>query len=181
MKVTETSLPGVFLITPAIFRDNRGAFSETWNHRRFEEAGLPVNWVQDNFSLSAKNVIRGIHYQVVQPQAKLVRVTHGAVIDVAVDLRRSSPGFGRHVAMELSAENGRMLYIPIGFGHGFATLTDNAGFAYKCTDYYCPSGERTLAWNDPDLAISWPIAAEDAIISGKDQLGSPLREAEVFA
>jgi dTDP-4-dehydrorhamnose 3,5-epimerase len=181
MKIVETALPGVLLITPAVFRDNRGAFLETWNLKRFDDSNLPVTWVQDNFSCSARNVIRGIHYQVIQPQAKLVRVAHGAAWDVAVDLRRSSPFFGRHVAVELSAENGHMLYIPVGFGHGFAALTENVGFAYKVTDYYCPQGERTIAWNDPDLAISWPVDEGIAIVSDKDRCGSTLHAAEVFA
>jgi dTDP-4-dehydrorhamnose 3,5-epimerase len=181
MNVQETSLPEVFLLTPAIYRDSRGAFSETWNQERFEKAGLPSKWVQDNFSVSAKHVVRGIHYQVIQPQAKLVRVAHGAVLDIAVDLRRSSPHFGRHVAVELSAESGQMLYIPAGFGHAFVALTDQAGFAYKVTDYYCREGERTILWNDPDLAIAWPVAPHEAIVSDKDQLGSLLSSAEVFA
>jgi dTDP-4-dehydrorhamnose 3,5-epimerase len=180
MKMVETELPGVWLITPAIFRDNRGAFQETWNLKRFEDCGLPVHWVQDNFSSSAQNVIRGIHYQVIQPQAKLVRVAHGAAWDVAVDLRRSSPFFGRHVGVELSAENGQMLYIPAGFGHGFAALTESVGFAYKVTDYYCREGERTIAWNDPQLSIPWPVSAQEAIVSEKDRLGSSFTDAEVF-
>jgi dTDP-4-dehydrorhamnose 3,5-epimerase len=181
MNVQETSLPEVFLLTPAIYRDSRGAFSETWNQERFEKAGLPSKWVQDNFSVSAKHVVRGIHYQMIQPQAKLVRVAHGAVLDIAVDLRRTSPHFGRHIAVELSAENGQMLYIPAGFGHAFVALTDQAGFAYKVTDYYCREGERTILWNDPDLAIAWPVAAHEAIVSDKDQQGSLLSNAEVFA
>lgn len=181
MKIDETSLPGVVLLTPSIYRDSRGFFCETWNQKRFEDAGLPTQWVQDNFSSSAKNVVRGIHYQVVQPQAKLVRVTQGAVLDVAVDLRRSSPHFGRHVAVELSAENGKMLYIPVGFGHAFVALTDQVGFSYKVSDYYCKEGERTIVWDDADLAIAWPIAEGDAIVSDKDREGSRLREAEVFA
>ena len=181
MKIEATSLPGVLLLIPAIFRDDRGAFSETFNLRRMAEAGLPANWVQDNFSVSKKNVLRGIHYQIVQPQGKLVRVTHGAVLDVAVDLRRSSPAFGRHVAVELSGENGRMLWIPEGFGHAFLVMSDVAGFAYKVTDYYSPAGERTIVWNDPDLAISWPLAEGDAIVSEKDRKGARLRDAEVFA
>ncbi len=166
---------------PAIFRDDRGAFSETFNLRRMAEAGLPSKWVQDNFSVSKRNVLRGIHYQIVQPQGKLVRVTHGAVLDVAVDLRRSSPAFGRFVAVELSGENGRMLWIPEGFGHAFLVMSDVAGFAYKVTDYYSPAGERTIVWNDPDLAISWPLAEGDAIVSEKDRKGARLRDAEVFA
>jgi dTDP-4-dehydrorhamnose 3,5-epimerase len=181
MKVTETSLPGVLILTPVIYRDSRGAFCETWNQGRMAEAGLPTTWVQDNFSLSRKNVVRGIHYQVIQPQGKLLRVTHGAVLDVAVDLRRSSPTFAKHVAVELTEENGRMLWIPAGFGHAFLALTDAVGFAYKVTDYYCPAGERTIVWNDPDLAIPWPVAPQDAIVSEKDSRGATLRQAEVFA
>lgn len=181
MKIEETALPGVLLLTPAIYRDERGAFQETFNLRRMTEAGLPAEWVQDNFSISKKNVVRGIHYQIVQPQGKLVRVTHGAVLDVAVDLRRSSPHFGRHVAVELSGENGRVLWIPAGFGHGFLVLSETAGFAYKVTDYYAPAGERTILWNDPELGIAWPVAAAVAIVSGKDRQGARLGEAEVFA
>ncbi len=181
MKIEETALPGVVKLTPAIFADGRGAFMETFNLRRMAEAGLPTNWVQDNFSISKKNVLRGIHYQVTQPQGKLVRVTHGAVLDVAVDLRRSSPTFRKHVAAELSGENGRMLWIPAGFGHAFLVLSDVAGFAYKVTDYYAPAGERTIVWNDADLGIDWPVAAGDAIVSEKDGKGARLRDAEVFA
>jgi dTDP-4-dehydrorhamnose 3,5-epimerase len=180
MKITETALPGVLLLTPNIYRDDRGAFFETYNHRRMIEAGLPTLWVQDNFSISRKNVLRGIHYQITQAQGKLVRVTHGAVLDVAVDLRRSSLHFGRHVAVELNGEVGTMLWIPAGFGHGFLALTDDVGFAYKVTDYYSPAGERTIAWNDPDIAIPWPGAAENLIISEKDRKGCLLRDAEVF-
>jgi len=143
-------------------------------------AGLPSNWVQDNFSLSRKNVLRGIHYQLLQPQGKLVRVTHGAVLDAAVDLRRSSPHFGRHVAVELSGENGCMLWIPPGFGHAFLVLSDVAGFAYKVTDYYSPGGERTILWNDPAIGIPWPVKPEEAIVSSKDRLGALLPAAEVF-
>jgi dTDP-4-dehydrorhamnose 3,5-epimerase len=181
MKSIETSLPGVVLLKPDIYRDGRGAFWETWSQIRMAEVGLPTTWVQDNCSVSRKNVVRGIHYQVVQSQAKLVRVTQGALLDVAVDLRRSSPAFGRHVAVELTAEGGEMLYIPVGFGHAFLALTDVVGLAYKLTDYYFPVGERTIAWNDADLAIPWPIAAENAILSDKDRKGAALREAEVFA
>jgi dTDP-4-dehydrorhamnose 3,5-epimerase len=180
MKIEETRLPGVLLLIPTIYRDDRGAFMETFNSRRMVEAGLPANWVQDNFSISKKNVLRGIHYQVVQPQGKLVRVTHGAVLDVAVDLRRSSPAFGQHVAVELSGENGAMLWIPAGFGHAFVVLSDEAGFAYKVTDYYSPAGERTILWNDPDLAIEWPVTASDAIVSEKDRRGARLKDAEIF-
>jgi dTDP-4-dehydrorhamnose 3,5-epimerase len=181
MIISETALPGVLVITPGIYRDDRGAFMETWNLQGMAEAGLPSAWVQDNFSISKKNVLRGIHYQVIQAQGKLVRVTHGAALDVAVDLRRSSPSFARHVAVELTGENGQMLWIPEGFGHAFLSLTDVVGFAYKVTDYYSPAGERTIVWNDPDLAIPWPIAPECAILSGKDRQAATLREAEVFA
>ena len=180
MKIRETSLPGVLVLTPTIYRDDRGLFFETFNQRRMAEAGLPEVWAQDNFSLSKKNVLRGLHYQVEQPQGKLVRVTHGAVLDVAVDLRRSSPTFARHVAVELSGENGEMLWIPKGFGHGFMVLSEIAGFAYKVTDYYSPAAERTIAWNDPDLAIPWPVSPADAIVSDKDQKGASLRDAEIF-
>jgi dTDP-4-dehydrorhamnose 3,5-epimerase len=141
---------------------------------------LPESWAQDNFSTSKKNVLRGLHYQIIQPQGKLVRVTHGAVLDVAVDLRRSSLTFGHHVAVELSGDNAKMLWIPAGFGHGFLVLSDEAGFAYKVTDYYCAAGERTIAWNDPELGISWPVAPEELIISDKDRQGLLLRDAEIF-
>lgn len=180
MKIEETAIHGVVILTPEVYRDSRGAFMETWNLRSMSEAGLPATWLQDNFSLSRKNVLRGIHYQVTQPQGKLVRVTHGAVLDVAVDLRRSSPTFGKHVAVELDGESGRMLWIPAGFGHGFLVLSDIAGFAYKVTDYYSPAGERTLLWNDPELAIPWPVAANQVIVSEKDQRGTAFREAQVF-
>ena len=180
MNIEETRLPGVLVLSPTIYRDDRGAFLETFNLRQITEAGLPKNWVQDNFSLSKKNVLRGIHYQVTQPQGKLVRVTHGAVLDVAVDLRRGSPAFGKHVAVELSGENGKMLWIPAGFGHAFLVLSDVAGFAYKVTDYYSPSSERTIVWNDPEIGIQWPVKAEDVIVSAKDAQGKMLREAEVF-
>ncbi len=180
MKIEESSLPGVLILTPEVYRDGRGGFSETWNRRAFAEAGLPVHWVQDNSSFSVRNVVRGIHYQIVQPQAKLVRVTQGAVFDVAVDLRRSSPNFGRNVSMELSADDGRMLFIPIGFGHAFAALTESAGFSYKVTDYYNQSGERTILWNDSGLAIPWPVGPQDAIVSEKDLGGNALVDAEVF-
>jgi dTDP-4-dehydrorhamnose 3,5-epimerase len=181
MKITEAGLAGVLVLTPNIYRDSRGAFSETWNLRGMAEAGLPPTWVQDNFSISKKNVVRGIHYQVIQPQGKLVRVTHGAALDVAVDLRRSSPTFAKHIAVELTGENGEMLWIPEGFGHAFLALTDVVGFAYKVTDYYCPAGERTIVWNDADLGIPWPVNSEKAIFSEKDRNGAHLREAEVFA
>jgi dTDP-4-dehydrorhamnose 3,5-epimerase len=181
MNFEETSLPGVLIVTPKIHSDSRGAFWETWNLKAFESAGLPATWVQDNFSVSTKNVVRGIHYQVIQAQGKLVRAAFGAVLDIAVDLRRNSPCFGKHVAVELSEENGRMLWIPEGFGHAFLVLSERAGFAYKVTDYYNPKGERTIVWNDPDIAIAWPIKPDEAIVSDKDANGATLQTAEVFA
>lgn len=174
-------MPGVILVTLDLYSDRRGAFCETWNQRDFAEAGLPADWVQDNYSYSVKNVVRGIHYQVLQPQAKLVRVTHGAAFDVAVDLRRSSANFGRHVAVELTAENPQMLYMPVGFGHGFSALSEGVGFAFKVTDYYCSEGVRTILWKDPDLAIRWPVAEDDAVLTERDRMGAALRNAEVFA
>jgi len=181
MKIESTTLPGVLILRPPIFRDDRGAFFETWNQRTMEEAGLPSRWVQDNFSISKKNVLRGIHYQLIHPQGKLVSVRYGAVLDVAVDLRRSSPAFGKHVAVELSGGSGTMLWIPEGFGHAFLTLSDEAGFSYKVTDYYSPVGERTISWQDPDLAISWPVDAASPIVSEKDRRGARFHDAEVFA
>jgi dTDP-4-dehydrorhamnose 3,5-epimerase len=181
MKVEQTALPGVLLLTPKKFADSRGAFWETYNESLMLQAGLPTEWKQDNTSTSVKNVIRGIHYQITQPQGKLIRVTYGAVFDVAVDLRRGSPTFGKHIGVELSEENAAMLWIPVGFGHGFAALSDRAGLAYKVTDFYSPSGERTILWNDPTLAIPWPIAGRDAIISDKDRQGIRFEQAEVFA
>ena len=181
MKITETSIPGLLVLTPTIYRDNRGAFLETWNRRRMAEAGLDSDFVQDNFSVSKKNVLRGIHYQITQPQGKLVRVAYGAVLDVAVDLRRSSPSFGQHVAVELTEERGETFWIPVGFGHGFITLTEEVGFAYKVTDYYSAAGERTILWDDPDLAIPWPVDAASVIVSEKDAQGTRFRDAEVFA
>lgn len=181
MKIDNTSLPGVLMFTPKIYRDSRGAFWETWNQRGMAEAGLPSAWTQDNFSVSKRNVVRGIHYQMIHPQAKLVRVAYGAALDVVVDLRRSSPYFGKHVAVELTEENGQMLWIPEGFGHSFLSLADVTGFAYKVTGEYFPAGERTILWNDPSLAIPWPIDPELAILSDKDSKGSLLPDAEVFA
>ncbi|MGC1463254.1 MAG: dTDP-4-dehydrorhamnose 3,5-epimerase [Terracidiphilus sp.] len=180
MKIRETSLPGVLVITPTVFRDDRGAFFETYNECAMVDAGLPQQWAQDNFSRSKKNVLRGIHYQISRPQGKLVRVTHGAVLDVAVDLRRSSPAFGRHFALELTGGNAEMLWIPEGFGHGFLVLSEVAGFAYKVTDYYSSPAERTILWNDPELAIPWPIAPENVIVSAKDAQGATLKAAELF-
>lgn len=181
MKIRKTCLPEVLVISPTIYRDSRGAFWEAWSDRAMAEAGLTGPWVQDNFSLSKQHVLRGIHYQIVQPQGKLVRVTSGAILDVAVDLRRSSPRFGRHVGVELNSAEGEMLWIPQGFGHGFLALSESVGVAYKITDYYCPRGERTIVWNDPELAIPWPIAPELVIQSEKDRDAVLFKDAEVFA
>lgn len=180
MNVIETSLPGVIVIEPRVFRDDRGYFFETFNLAKMVGIGLPDEWKQDNFSVSKKNVIRGIHYQIGEPQGKLVRVASGAVLDVIVDLRRSSPTFGKHTTVELSAENLRMVWIPVGFGHGFAALTDNVGLSYKVTEYYSPNAERTVLWNDPALGIDWRVAPGDAILSAKDDAGLRLADAEVF-
>lgn len=181
MKFSETSLPGVIMVSFDVHRDHRGAFCETWNQRAFADAGLEATWVQDNFSRSKKNVVRAFHYQLVQPQAKLVRVTHGVAFDVAIDLRRSSPCFGQHVAITLTAENPQALYIPEGFAHGFVALSDTVGFAFKVSDYYCAEGERTLRWNDPDLGIPWPLTEEEAILAERDRNGLTLHTAQVFA
>lgn len=181
MNVTETSLPGVLVLEPRIFRDDRGYFFETFNLARMVEIGLPAEWKQDNFSLSKRNVVRGIHYQITQPQGKLVRVVVGAVRDVIVDLRKSSPTFGRHTIVELSGESSRMVWIPQGFGHGFAALTENVALSYKVTDYYSPKAERTVLWNDPALSIDWGVTEAEAIVSAKDAAGLALADAEVFA
>ena len=181
MKIEETALAGVLILRPTIYQDDRGAFWETWNQLRMSEAGLPPTWVQDNFSVSKKNVLRGIHYQIDRPQGKLVHVVYGSVLDVVVDLRRSSPTFGEHVAVELDGESGTTLWVPGGFGHSFLALTEKVGFAYKVTDYYSREGERTIAWNDPDLAIPWPVSDADAVISEKDRAGSAFREAQVYS
>jgi dTDP-4-dehydrorhamnose 3,5-epimerase len=181
MKIKETALPGVLLLTPKIYHDTRGAFQETWNQRAMADAGLPSGWVQDNFFISKKNVLRGIHYQVNRPQGKLVRVAYGAALDVAVDLRRSSPNYGKHVAVELCTDPRNMLWIPEGFGHGFLALTETVGFPYKVTEYYSPSAERTIRWNDPNVAVDWPVCETCVVVSEKDQQGATLSEAEVFA
>lgn len=180
MNVIETALPGVLVLEPRIFGDERGIFFETFNLTRMIALGLPADWRQDNVSVSKANVIRGIHYQVGQAQGKLVRVASGSVLDVVVDLRRSSPTFGQHVSVELSGENHRMIWIPIGFGHGFSALSAPAVLSYKVTDYYSPTSERCVLWNDPALGIDWRIKPEDAIVSAKDRAGLPFRQAEVF-
>jgi dTDP-4-dehydrorhamnose 3,5-epimerase len=181
VKITATEVPDVLVIEPRVFGDERGFFLETWSEASFAEAGLDVRFVQDNHSRSAKGVLRGIHYQLTRPQGKLVRVTAGRVYDVAVDLRRSSPTFGRWVGVELSAENKRMLWVPPGFGHGFLTLEDGTDFLYKCTDFYAPDDERCLAWNDPEIGIAWPPVGFAPIVSQKDQHGVSFAMADTYA
>ena len=180
MKVIPTDLPGVLIIEPKVFGDERGFFYESFNARAFEEAtGVRVQFVQDNHSRSQKGVLRGLHYQLQNTQGKLVRVTQGEVLDVAVDIRRSSPHFGQWVAVRLSAQNHRQLWVPEGFAHGFVVLSDFAEFLYKTTDYYTPSAERCIRWDDPTLAIDWQLT-EPPQLSAKDQAGTLLAEAEVF-
>ena len=181
MNVIPTAIPDVLIIEPKVFGDERGFFFESFNRRQFAELiGRKVDFVQDNHSRSAKNVLRGLHYQTQQPQGKLVRVAQGTVFDVAVDIRRSSPTFGQHVGLELSAENKRMLWVPEGFAHGFVVLSDTAEFLYKTTDYWAPEFERSIAWNDPAIGIQWPIRGEPSL-SVKDQQAKALAEAEHFA
>jgi dTDP-4-dehydrorhamnose 3,5-epimerase len=183
MKVTPTTLPEVLLIEPKVFADERGFFMETWNQRAFDEAvGEPVTFVQDNHSRSMRGVLRGLHYQLPpHAQGKLVRVTSGRVFDVAVDMRRSSPHFGRWAGAELSADNHRQMWIPAGFAHGFLVLSDSADFLYKTTDYYERSAERCLCWNDANLGIAWPVAAGDEpVLSQKDLAGLPFERAPFF-
>ncbi|MHB1145437.1 MAG: dTDP-4-dehydrorhamnose 3,5-epimerase [Thiobacillus sp.] len=181
MKATPLAIPDVFLIEPKVFGDDRGFFFESFNQAKFEAAiGRKVSFVQDNHSRSAKNVLRGLHYQIRQPQGKLVRVVQGEVFDVAVDLRKSSPTFGRWVGEILSTENKRQLWVPEGFAHGFVVLSETAEFLYKTTDYYAPEHERCIVWNDPALAIQWPLDGAPAL-SAKDRQGKPFAEAEHFA
>lgn len=182
MKVLETGLPEVKLIEPAVHGDERGFFMETWNAQAFAAAGIDAGFVQDNHSRSARGVLRGLHYQIVRPQGKLVRVVAGRVFDVAVDIRRSSPSFGRWTGVELSAENKHMLWVPPGFAHGFLVLEDGTDLVYKCTDFYAPEHDRSILWSDPAIGIDWPVAGIGRpLISAKDAAGSPLAGAETFA
>lgn len=181
MNIIETALPGVLIIEPRVFGDARGFFMETWNAKEFAEAGIDLAFVQDNHSRSQKGVLRGMHFQKPGPQGKLVRVTHGAVFDVAVDLRAYSPTFGKWVGVELSAANKRMFWVPEGFAHGFLTLEDGTDFLYKCTAPYAPQSEFTLAWNDPAVGIEWPVDGLDPIVSEKDARGLCLADVPVFA
>ena len=179
MQVIRTAILEVLLIEPKVFGDDRGFFYESYNERELETLGLRAHFVQDNHSRSARNVLRGLHYQIRQPQGKLVRVTAGEIYDVAVDIRRSSPTFGEWTAAVLSASNRKMCWVPPGFAHGFLVVSDHAEVQYKTTDYWAPQHERCIVWNDRDLAISWPLKGEP-ILSQKDRAGRPLKEAEVF-
>jgi len=181
VNVIETALPGVMLIEPRVFGDDRGFFLESWNAQAFAAAGIDAPFVQDNHSRSAKGVLRGLHYQIEAPQGKLVRVTAGAVFDVVVDMRRSSSQFGRWVGFELSAANKRMLWVPPGFAHGFLTLSDSVDFLYKCTTFYAPEHERAVIWNDAQLAIEWPIEIALPRLSAKDTTAPRFADAESFA
>jgi dTDP-4-dehydrorhamnose 3,5-epimerase len=182
MKAVATAIPDVLVIEPAVFGDARGFFYESWNRRRFAELlGRDVDFVQDNHSMSARGVLRGLHYQLRHPQGKLVRVTAGEVYDVVVDLRRSSKTFGRSVGISLSAENRRMLWVPEGFAHGFLVVSETAEFLYKTTDYYAPEHERSLLWNDPALGIEWPLEGHEPVLKPKDAAGTPLAQAETFS
>ena len=183
MQAFPTAIDGVFILEPKLFGDARGFFTESYNRRVFEElTGARVDFVQDNHSRSAKGVLRGLHYQVRQPQGKLVRVVRGAVFDVAVDIRRRSPTFGRWVGVELTGDNHRQLWMPPGLAHGFVVLSEVADFLYKTTDYYAPEHERSIAWDDPAIGIAWPLAAlgiSAPLLSAKDRAGVPLAQAEL--
>jgi dTDP-4-dehydrorhamnose 3,5-epimerase len=179
LKKIPTSLPGVFILEPLVFGDERGFFFESYNRQTMAEVGITETFVQDNHSCSSRNVLRGLHYQAKHPQGKLVRVVEGEILDVAVDLRRSSPSFGRWEAVRLSGENKRMLWIPMGLAHGFRVLSEKAHVLYKTTDFYAPEDERTIAWNDPQLKINWQLD-EEPVVSAKDQQGAAFRDAESF-
>jgi dTDP-4-dehydrorhamnose 3,5-epimerase len=180
MTVTPTAIPDVLIIEPKVFGDERGFFFESFNQSDFEKAiGRKVEFVQDNHSKSSKGVLRGLHYQIKQAQGKLVRVVQGSVLDVAVDIRKSSPTFGKFVAVELTAENKKQLWVPEGFAHGFLVLSETAEFLYKTTDYYAPEFERAIIWNDPDIAINWPAGLAPSL-SQKDALAPRLSDAELF-
>jgi dTDP-4-dehydrorhamnose 3,5-epimerase len=179
MNIKKTKLPEVVVLEPKVFGDERGFLLESYNQKSFEAIGLRRNFVQDNHSRSVRNVLRGLHYQLGQPQGKLVRVVAGAIWDVAVDIRRGSSTFGQWVAEELSAENKRMFWVPEGFAHGFVVISDSADVLYKVTAFYAPACERSLLWNDPQLGITWPLSGEP-VLSQKDRAGTPLSQAEVF-
>lgn len=181
MKIISTRIPEVMIIEPTVYGDERGFFFESFNEKKFKElTGVDTHFVQDNHSKSVKGVLRGLHYQLQQTQGKLVRVVAGAVFDVAVDIRKSSPTFGQWVGVELSADNKRQLWVPPGFAHGFVTTSDSAEFLYKTTDYWAPEFERSILWNDPAIGIDWQLDGEPQL-SGKDKVGALLADAEVFA
>ena len=181
MEFVPTRLPEVILIKPRVFGDERGFFLETWQEKGFAAAGIDAHFVQDNHSHSVRRTLRGLHFQIQQPQGKLVRVAQGAVFDVAVDMRRSSPRFGQWVGVELSSENHHMLWVPPGFAHGYLALSERAEFLYKCTDYYAPQYERAVRWDDPAIGVAWPLAKGAApTLSSKDALAPLLAEAETF-
>ena len=181
MKATPTAIPDVLIIEPKVFGDARGFFYESFNGKAFDDAvGRHVEFVQDNHSRSTKGVLRGLHYQIQQPQGKLVRVARGAVFDVAVDIRKSSPTFGQWVGVELTEDNHKQLWVPPGFAHGFVVLSETADFLYKTTDYYAPAYERCIVWNDPEIGVAWPDVGMAPKLSGKDAAGVALRGAEVF-
>lgn len=178
MKISDTDLPGVRLLEPKTFGDPRGWFMETYNAEVFRDAGLPESFAQDNHSYSVRGVVRGLHYQLVEPQGKLVRCTRGTILDVAVDIRRGSPHFGKWTAAELTAENRHMLWVPPGFAHGFSVLSEDAEVLYKCTTLWHHPSDRSILWNDPDLAIDWRVS--NPSVSAKDAAGKPLRDADLF-
>lgn len=181
MQVIETAIPDVKIIEPKVFGDERGFFFESFNLKAFrEQAQITDDFVQDNHSRSQKHILRGLHYQIRNPQGKLVRVVTGAVYDVAIDIRKTSPTFGQWVGVILSSENKRMLWVPKGFAHGFLVISDTADFLYKTSAFYDPSSERSIVWNDPDLAINWPLEGAQPILSTKDQNGALFKNAEVF-
>ncbi len=180
MKILPAKIPDVLIIEPQVFQDDRGLFFESYNHKAFsEKTGITANFVQDNHSFSKHNVLRGLHYQISQPQGKLVRAIAGTILDVAVDIRKTSPTLGEWVSCILSADNKRQLWVPVGFAHGFVVLSETAEVLYKTTDYYAPQHERCILWNDPDLAIDWSVT-NPPIVSAKDRVGQPFKSAEVF-
>ena len=180
MKILPAKIPDVLIIEPQVFQDDRGFFFESYNHKAFsEKTGITANFVQDNHSFSKQNVLRGLHYQISQPQGKLVRAIAGTILDIAVDIRKTSPTFGESVSCILSADNKRQLWVPVGFAHGFVVLSETAEVLYKTTDYYAPQHERCILWNDPDLAIDCSVT-NPPIVSAKDRVGQPFKSAEVF-
>jgi dTDP-4-dehydrorhamnose 3,5-epimerase len=179
MKFTPTAIPDVIVVEPKVFGDARGFFMESWNERVFSEAGITARFVQDNHSRSVKGVLRGLHYQIKQPQGKLIRVIHGEIFDAVVDIRRKSPSFGKIFTTTLSGNDHKMLWVPPGFAHGFCVTSESAEVLYKSSDFYAPQHERTILWNDPELSIAWPVSGIPTI-SAKDAAGIPLRKADIF-